>query len=105
MHYKFWIVVLAGVLLVSMLAPTAGAALFPVTQDAVEKDNTTKRTEQVLWEYNKKYYPTRSSIPPVYYYNDGEYAGNLNITVVISYVNGDGKWWGVTYEGPVYPSS
>lgn len=105
MHYKLWSFVLSGALLGGMLAPTVGAAPPPAVQKSVIEDTATKRTERVVWAYNKKHYPTRASIPSTYYYNDGEYAGTLKITVITSYRDGAGEWWGVTYEGPVYPIS
>lgn len=103
-HYKFLSCVMLSVLLGSMLTPTVGAAP-PVQKSALEETATKQRTERVVWAYNKKHYPTRASIPSTYYYNDGKYAGNLKITVVISYSDGAGDWWGVTYEGTVYPIS
>lgn len=107
MHRKLWSLVLSGVLLGSMLVPTVvGAAPTPTEQKSAIEDTATKqRTERVVWAYDKKYYPTRSSIPSTYYYNDGKYAGILKITYVTSYRDGAGEWWGVTYEGPVYPIS
>jgi hypothetical protein len=104
-HYKFLSVVLSSILLASLFSPTVGATPQPTAQKSVIEDAATKRSERVLWAYNKKYYPTRASIPSTYYYNDGEYAGTLKITYVTSYRDGSGEWWSVTYEGTVYPIS
>lgn len=103
MNYKLWSFVLSGVLLFGALTPTVGAAPLPTAPNSAKEDYAAQRTERVVWAYNKKYYPTRASIPSTYHYDDGKYAGNLKITVVISYKDGAGDWWGVTYEGPVYP--
>lgn len=103
MQIKLWSLVLSGVLLVGTFTPTVRAAQPPSSQNSVKEGYAAQRTERVVRAYNMKYYPTRASIPATYYYNDGTYAGSLNITVVISYTDGAGDWWGVTYEGPVYP--
>ncbi|MBG9792104.1 PAS protein [Paenibacillus dendritiformis] len=88
-----------------MLTPTiVGAAPSPAKlQNLSEVKAQINKTERVVVAYSKKQYPTRSSLPQVYKYNDGKYAGNLKITYVTSYRDGAGEWWGVTYEGTVYP--
>lgn len=105
MRFKILSVGLSGMLLASAFAPAAGATSVPAKgqNSSVSEDNAMNRTEREVRAYNKKFCPTRSSIPQVYQYNDGKYAGQLKITTVISYRDGAGEWWGVTYEGPVYP--
>ncbi|MCY9515898.1 PAS sensor protein [Paenibacillus apiarius] len=105
MRFKILSVVLSGMLLASAIVPAAGAAsiLAKGQNSSVSENHAINCTEREVRTYNKKFYPTRSSIPQVYHYNDGKYAGQLNITTVISYGDGVGEWWGVTYEGPVYP--
>ncbi|MCE5173049.1 PAS sensor protein [Paenibacillus profundus] len=102
MRFKLLALLLSGVLLTGPFIPAVAASVPAKAQNSVSEDNVIKYNKRVVVAYNKKYSPTRSSIPQVYQYNDGKYAGQLKITVVTSYRDGAGDWWGVTYEGPVH---
>ncbi|MBY9081514.1 PAS sensor protein [Paenibacillus sp. CGMCC 1.18879] len=61
-----------------------------------------QQTGRILIAYSKLSYPTISSLPTQFYYNQGGYAGWIPRTYVTSFgVNND--WWSVTFEGTVYP--